>query len=262
MNNKSTNSVLFLGKKDDAYCDRALKFVEDNFENVTSYFSAWGEPMPEEIRNWHGDYLLSYLCRWVVPLSVIQSAQLGAINFHPASPDYPGIGCNNYALYDNASEYGATCHHMASKVDTGKIIAVQRFAVFPTDDVSSLLQRTYEFQLVLFYEIVGKILTGEELPAANENWTRHPRSRKEFNQLGIITPDMSPEEIARRVRAVSYGVFQPAVEMGGYRFELKVGAKIPVQVSVPKSDLGFSSYSPAVPLASLPVKSNTVELSK
>ncbi len=231
MKSKSTNSVLFLGKKDDEYCNRALKFIEDNFDNVTSYFSAWGEPMPEEIRNWQGDYILSYLCRWVVPLSVIQTAQLGAINFHPASPDYPGIGCNNYALYENASEYGATCHHMASKVDTGKIIAVKRFAVFSTDDVSSLLQRTYEFQLVLFYEIVGKILNGEQLPAPNENWTRHPRSRKEFNQLGIITPDMTDEEVARRVRAVSYGVFQPAVEIGGYRFELKVDTRMPEKLA-------------------------------
>lgn len=178
--------------------------------------------MPLEIKYWQGDYILSYLCRWVVPLSVIQSADKGAINFHPASPDYPGIGCNNYALYENASEYGATCHHMASKVDTGEIIAVKRFAVFPTDDVSSLLHRTYEFQLVLFYEIVGKILNDEPLPRPQEDWTRLPRSREEFNQLGIITPDMSDDEVARRVRAVSYGVFQPAVEISGYRFELKV----------------------------------------
>jgi methionyl-tRNA formyltransferase len=222
MRNKSDNSILFLGKRNDEYCDRALKFVEDNFENVTVYFSAWGEPMPPEIENWSGDYLLSYLCRWVVPESVIQAADKAAINFHPASPDYPGIGCNNYALYENAAEYGATCHYMASKVDTGKIIAVKRFPVFPTDDVSSLLQRTYEFQLVLFYEIVGKIINRKRLPESHEIWTRQPRSRKEFNELGIITPEMTEDEVARRVRAVSYGVFQPTVDIGGFCFELKV----------------------------------------
>jgi methionyl-tRNA formyltransferase len=222
VSNKSNNSVLFLGKKNDPYCDRALKFVEDNFSDVTTYYSAWGEVMPEAIRSWSGDYIFSYLCRWVVPVSTIEAAQKGAINFHPASPDYPGIGCNNYALYEDAAEYGATCHHIAAKVDTGKIIAVKRFPVFSTDDVSSLLQRTYEFQLVLFYEIVGKILNGEPLPEPTESWTRPPRSRKEFNQLGIITPGMSDEEVARRVRAISYGVFQPKVDIGGFHFELKV----------------------------------------
>lgn len=181
--------------------------------------------MPTEICDWNGDYILSYLCRWVIPLTVIQSAEKGAINFHPASPDYPGIGCNNYALYENASEYGATCHHMAGKVDTGKIIAVKRFPVFSTDDVSSLLLRTYEFQLVLFYEIVGKILNREPLPEPDEHWTRHPRSRREFNELGVITPEMTDDEVARRVRAVSYGVFQPTVDIGGFRFVLKVGTR-------------------------------------
>jgi methionyl-tRNA formyltransferase len=225
MKNKSTSSILFLGKKDDDCCNRAFQFVEANFENVTAYFSAWGEQMPTEICDWNGDYILSYLCRWVIPLTVIQSAEKGAINFHPASPDYPGIGCNNYALYENASEYGATCHHMAGKVDTGKIIAVKRFPVFSTDDVSSLLLRTYEFQLVLFYEIVGKILNREPLPEPDEHWTRHPRSRREFNELGVITPEMTDDEVARRVRAVSYGVFQPTVDIGGFRFVLKVGTR-------------------------------------
>jgi len=42
-----------------------------------------------------------------------------------------------------------------------------------------------------------------------------------FNFL-IIRSEMSDDEIARRVRAVSYGVFQPTVDLGGFRFELKV----------------------------------------
>jgi methionyl-tRNA formyltransferase len=222
MKTKSTDSILFLGKEGDEYCNQALKFINDNFENVTSYRSTWGRPLPEEIYNWQGDYIISYLCRWVVPISIIQSAAKGAMNFHPASPAYPGIGCNNYALYENATEYGVTCHHMAKKVDTGKIIAVKRFPVFPTDDVSSLLRRTYEFQIVLFYEIFSIILRGEPLPESNEVWTGKYRSREDFNTLGIITLDMSDEEVARRVRAISYGIFQPTVDISGFRFQLKV----------------------------------------
>ena len=56
MKNKSTSSILFLGKKDDDCCNRAFQFVEANFENVTAYFSAWGEQMPTEICDWNGDY--------------------------------------------------------------------------------------------------------------------------------------------------------------------------------------------------------------
>ena len=37
--------------------------------------------------------------------NLLKKAKKSAVNFHPASPDYPGIGCNNFALYDNAYLY-------------------------------------------------------------------------------------------------------------------------------------------------------------
>ncbi|MDR2131978.1 MAG: hypothetical protein LBP30_01390 [Clostridiales Family XIII bacterium] len=214
-------SFLFLGKKNDDHCHRALEFIQKNFANVTYCLGEWGDPLPESIALWDGDYIVSYLSRWIVPEYVIKKAKKAAINFHPASPAYPGIGCNNFALYENASEYGVTCHHMDKKVDTGDIIAVKRFPVFLTDDVASLLLRTYHFQLVLFYEIVEKIIKGEELPISTEKWERKPFSRKEFNELRKITPGMDNAEIGKRIRATNYMKFKPTVEIGEYIFELK-----------------------------------------
>jgi methionyl-tRNA formyltransferase len=112
---------------------------------------------------------------------------------------------------------------MAPRVDTGAIIAVKRFPIFPTDDVTSLLARTYAYQIILFYEIISLIIEGKELPVSEETWTRKPFTRVEFNQLFQITPEMSKEEIARRVRAISYGPWQPRVELQGFTFELKNG---------------------------------------
>ncbi len=88
-----------------------------------------GRSTAREARSWQGDYIISYLSRWVVPAELLERARRAAVNFHPASPDYPGIGCNNFALYENAAEYGVTCHHMAPRVDSGEIIAVRRFPV-------------------------------------------------------------------------------------------------------------------------------------
>lgn len=213
--------ILFLGKKKDDYCLKALKFCQSNFEDVTVHLGKWGDKLPEDIGWWDGDYIISYLSRWVIPEYLLKKAKIAAINFHPASPEYPGIGCNNFALYENAKEYGATCHHMSATVDTGNIIDVKRFPVYPKDNVGTLLSRTYEFQLVLFYEILGKILNNEELPISNEQWTRKPFTRIEFNKLSKITPDMSKDEIAKRIRATSYDIWQPTVEFNGFTFELK-----------------------------------------
>lgn len=219
---KQDTSILFLGKANDAYCERAMHFCQTRFKDVTACLGVWGDPLPEVARNWDGDYILSYLSRWVVPAYLIMRARKASINFHPAPPEYPGIGCNNFALYENAKEYGVTCHHMAPKVDTGKIIAVRRFPVSPQEGVAELLERTYEHQIALFLQIVGQLAEGKDLPRSNERWARQPYTREEFNALFLITPGMSKEEIARRIRAVSYQHWQPYVELHGYRFEYKV----------------------------------------
>jgi methionyl-tRNA formyltransferase len=218
----SNYTVLFLGKKNDEYCKKAFDFVRRNFKNLQVYLSKWGDPLPEDICWWEGDYIISYLSRWVIPEHLIKRAKIAAINFHPASPEYPGIGCNNFALYENAKEYGVTCHYMNPKVDSGKIISVKRFPVFANDDVSSLLLRTYDFQLTLFYEIIGKIIKGEGLPESSERWGRKPFRRKEFNELFKITEGMDVDEIEKRIRATNYLEYKPIINIKGYEFELKV----------------------------------------
>ncbi len=223
--NKPTFSLLFLGKAEDPDCARGLEYCQGVFAPVAHCLGKWGDPLPPAIQQWEGDYIISYLSRWVVPEALLQRARKAAINFHPASPQYPGIGCNNFALYEDAREYGVTCHHMAAKVDTGNIIAVRRFPVYPEDDVAALLKRTYENQMALFFEIAALMAEGHELPVSGEKWTRPPFSRKQFNELFKITPDMPKDEIDRRIRAVSYQHWQPYIEVQGYRFEYKPETK-------------------------------------
>ncbi len=124
----------------------------------------WGDRLPENVGLWGGDLIISYLSRWVIPEYLLEKAKAAAINYHPASPEYPGIGCNNYALYENAKEYEVTCHHMFATVDTGNIIVVKRFPIYQKDNVDTLLSRTYDFQIVFFYQIMGIILSDEVCP--------------------------------------------------------------------------------------------------
>ena len=197
-------SILFLGKKDDQYCKRAIDFLKLNFSNLDICLGQWGDPLPKKVLAWEGDYIISYLCRWVLSKEIINSASTAAINFHPASTKYPGIGCYNFALYKEDNEYGVTCHYMSETVDTGKIISTKEFPILPTDNVESLLKRTYDFQLILFYEILMKIINGSDLPISDKKWERKPYTRQDFEDLLIIKPDMDEHEIKRRERATKY----------------------------------------------------------
>lgn len=217
---KSKRSVLFLGRDDagDHKCDAALRYCKSRFESVTSLLGNWGDPLPEAISTWEGDVVLSYLSRWIVPAKLLEQARVAALNFHPAPPEYPGIGCTNFALYEQATEYGATCHYMAGKVDTGRIVEVRRIPIHQSDTVASLLSRTYEIMFELFKDTVDLLADGKKLPVSEERWSRKPISRREFNELCKLNLEMDDAEMKRRIRATTFGNWKPILEVNGIEF--------------------------------------------
>jgi methionyl-tRNA formyltransferase len=197
--------VLFIGKMDDPYSGIAAAFVKQHFKDPVIIFSRRGDQIPTELNDWEGDLLISYLCQWIIPQDLLESASMASINFHPGPPDYPGIGCTNFAMYNGEKEFGVTCHHMFSKADCGPIIAVNKFPIFETDTVFSLTQRCYVEILHLFIGLLTGILKGEKWPVSKEYWKRKAYTRKDLNRLCELTPGMSQDEIEKRIRATTYG---------------------------------------------------------
>ncbi len=213
--------VLLLGKKNNEYVKKAVRFCRNNISELEVNIGGHGESLPEDIGWWEGDYIVSFLSYWIVPDSLLKRAKVAAINFHSASPDYPGTGCYNFALYEKSPEYGAMCHHMKPEVDAGNIIAVKRFPIYDGDKIETVIERTYDNLIVLFYEIMAEILNGNELPTSEEKWKRKATTRRELNELATITPDMNDTEIAKRVIATTHGNWKPTVKLGNHTFELK-----------------------------------------
>ena len=204
-NNKSDLKVLFIGKAEHHYSKAAADYIQLRFNNAVVVFSTRREPFPEYLHLWEGDLIISYLSQWIIPDKLLKNAKFASINLHPGPPEYPGIGCTNFAIYNGEREFGITCHHMAAKVDTGPIIAVRRFPVIESDTVYSLTQRCYKEILQLFYELINGILLDQAIPQSTETWKRKPYTRKQLNELCELTPDMSKDEISLRLKATTYG---------------------------------------------------------
>ena len=227
-------SLLFVGKGEDPHCAKAVAFVRRNVSRPRIHLFRRGDPWPEEIDAWAGDYLVSYLSPLIIPGAVLDRAGRAAINFHPGPPEYPGTGCTNLALYAGETAYGVTCHHMAPRVDSGPIVAVRRFSVAPDESVWTLTQRCYRSILGLFFEIMDPILAGQPLPRSRETWRRRPSTRRELDELCRITPDMGSDEVARRIRAVTYpGAPGAFVELHGHRFVHAAGGDVPHEDGAP-----------------------------
>jgi methionyl-tRNA formyltransferase len=161
--------------------------------------------------------VISFLSPWVVPESLLEKSPL-SINFHPGSCEYPGIGCYNFALYEEARTFGVVCHHMLPRVDSGSIIRETLFPVLPQDSVESLKLRSMVEMLAMFHAIIGLIASGETLPASPRRWTRPAFTRSQLDALCEITPHMSEAEKNRRIRATTYpGYPGPYLLAGGQK---------------------------------------------
>jgi methionyl-tRNA formyltransferase len=193
-----------LGKKDNPFAERAAEYLRTHFKDPVIFIGDRRDKLPDEVLNWQGDVLVSFIGSWIIPGRLLENASVAAINFHPGSPEYPGTGCTNFAIYNGEKEYGVTCHHMKASVDSGNIIAVTRFGISAEDTVFSVTQQCYRLIETMFYEIMDCILQSKPLPVSPEKWKRKPYTRKELNELCYISPDMTEEEMERRIKATTY----------------------------------------------------------
>ena len=166
--------------------------------------------------------MISFISSWVFPKQLLNNAAYAAINFHPGSPEYPGTGCTNFAIYNGEKEYGVTCHHMKATVDTGDIITGKTFSVKRKRFVYDVTQHCYQLIEEMFYEIMDCILQGKPLPLSDEKWKRKPYTRKQLNEFCEIKPDMSEEEIEKRIKATTYKHPWAFTKIGDRVFKLEL----------------------------------------
>lgn len=206
--------------------DDAVKFLKGKASEVLVAVGSRNDKFPSELFDTETDILVSYLSPWIIPDRILNNVRKASVNFHPGPPQYPGSGCTNFALYNEENEFGVTAHLMNAKVDTGKILQVSRFPIHPADSVFTLTQRCYEEISRIFPAVMNHLINGDFLPECNEEWTRKPFTRRELDDLCRITPDMSKDEVRKRVRATVFpNMPGPFIELNGFRFEYREDEK-------------------------------------
>lgn len=194
--------VLLLASQGDE-AERIAAFGRRLFDDFTALHGNWGEPLPQAARDWQGDLVISYCSRWIVPEDLLRRAGM-AINFHPAPPEFPGIGGLNWALYESRETFGVTCHEMTPVVDAGRLLEIRRFPLLDRDDVEELFRRTHAHLECLAYDVLAGIYNGTFIGSSDEKWSPVARKRKELDAMMTINRTMTDEEIARRKRAFEF----------------------------------------------------------
>lgn len=141
-----------------------------------------------------------------VPVDLLAACSAGAVNFHPAPPDYPGSAPGHLALYEGAASFGVTAHVMVPALDAGPILAFQPFPIPPGIGHRSLDELTWPALLDLLRRLSPCLRGLAPWPASpGLSWRGPARRRADVLALAQVTPAMDEPERQRRWRAFHEG---------------------------------------------------------
>jgi methionyl-tRNA formyltransferase len=159
-------------------------------------------PFLADVRGLQPDLLLVWSYSMILPQALIDVPRLGAVNVHGGLlPEYRGGHVLNWALINGETETGVTLHYIDAGIDTGPVIAQQRFPIAANDDAASVQRKL---------ETTGQELLGSWWPSiADGTAPRTPQdeSRARYHAMrtaddGRIDWTGSSTAIANLVRAL------------------------------------------------------------
>jgi methionyl-tRNA formyltransferase len=168
------------------------------------------------------DLVLSFLFWKRIRAPLIELPRVGCLNFHPAPlPELRGLGGYNVAILEDFEEYGVSAHFVEQDLDTGDVVAAERFQIDRDAETAWSLDVKSQARLFgLFESVLDRLLRGEELERTPQGEGRYV-DRAEFEALRRVPTGETGAPLERRIRAFWYPPHDGAiVERGGEPYTL------------------------------------------
>ena len=183
--------------------------------------------------------LISYLSPVIVPVDCLEAFSLGAYNFHPGSPEYPGIAPEAWAAYDNAKTFGATLHIMTAEVDAGGIIATENIPASNVEGRQGYANVARQaLALLLSRTAPDLVREGPLQPLENREWGEHRHNIDEYEKMCVFTPDITAEEQEHRLLCFGPpGPVEFSLTLHGRRFVMEAPGGIIGHLDAPQEEI-------------------------
>lgn len=153
--------------------------------------------------------LIAFSTQIIAPAAVLHRVGFNAYNFHPGPPTYPGSKPSAFAVYEGARSFGVTLHQMAERVDSGPIVATERFAIPQDATAAAVSVEAYRRMARMAASWADALARPERpLPPSGERWSGRKRRIADYEALRRAPRDATEEDLARRLRACD-GVYCP-----------------------------------------------------
>lgn len=161
------------------------------------------EQLTNEASKGKYDYLVSFATGVIVPDDTLKRFPGRAFNVHPAPPEYPGNFPHHFAVYEQATSYGATAHFMTKEVDSGPIVDVEYMQIEGDIAPRDLMIEAESKGRAVFERLVGKLAQDIEIEPLKLQWGPSKTSRRDFQNLCRISVLDSAETAERKLKAVT-----------------------------------------------------------
>ena len=149
-----------------------------------------------------GSRLIAFCTSVIVSAEILSRFPGPSYNFHPGPPEIPGRYPSVWAIYNGHTQFGVTAHEMKPSVDSGPIVAVDRFDVPENADLQTLDTVAFEAIVRQFHRLSALLAQSTPpLPHVNETWSGKKYKKADCDALCLITEDLSGDELNRRQRA-------------------------------------------------------------
>ena len=220
--------ILFFGRKNDINSKKILSLIKRKSKIVKVIWSTNPEDKLKlkNLLKHNYEYIFCFRSFIILRKSLIKKAKYAAINFHPGPPEFRGIGCLNFAIFENAKFYGVTAHVLDTKIDYGKIINVKRFEILKRDNVDSLLDKTHKKLLSQARKIIDLLsknpynLNKLIYKSKNEKWSKKITKRADLDNFYNISSATTKKNLIKKIRATYSKKFKPYFLIHNYKFIL------------------------------------------
>ena len=224
----SLGIVLFMGRSGCSYSKKIKKLLEKSSKKFYCFESCKsGEKIHTKYLSLNYDFIFCFRSFCILKKNILKKVNKASINFHGGPPEYRGVGCINYALYENSKFYGCTAHLINDKVDNGKIIDIKKFYIDKKDSISDVLTKTNKIMFSLAISTIKNIkknpdfLENQILKNKDIKWSKKIKKRKDLNNFYQINKNIKKNDFLNKIRATDTLSFKPYIKLYGKKFILE-----------------------------------------
>ncbi|KIC45501.1 peptide synthetase [Ruegeria sp. ANG-S4] len=180
-----------------------------------------GRDLPDRIEGVSFDWLLSIANLDLLPQTLLDKAEKGAVNFHDGPlPRYAGLNAPVWAILNGEAQHGITWHMISGGVDEGGIVAQNLFDISSTETALTLNTKCYAAAIDSFGDVI-RALEADQPPAPQDLSQRSYFAKNDRPEAAARLDFAKPaHELVALVRALDHGDYwnplcRPKVERDG-----------------------------------------------